>query len=93
MSNWRQVEGCLRMGWPVIASIQTKPGELRGAPYTQTDGHLIVIRGIDAAGNIMVNDPAAETPDKAIVVYNRDDLTRVWLQRTLGTAYVLQGKR
>ena len=91
-ATWRQVEDCLALGWPIIASIQTKPGELRNAPYTQTDGHLIVIRGMDSAGNLLVNDPAAETPDKASVVYNRDDLTRVWLQRTLGTAYVLQGK-
>jgi hypothetical protein len=90
LTSWREVEDLLNLGWPVIISIQTKPGELRGAPYKETDGHLIVIRGIDAAGNILVNDPAASEPEKAALTYYRDDLTAVWLKRTLGTAYVLQ---
>ncbi len=90
LTSWREVEDLLNLGWPVIISIQTKPGELRGAPYKETDGHLIVIRGIDAAGNILVNDPAASEPEKAALTYYRDDMTAVWLKRTLGTAYVLQ---
>ncbi len=90
VASWREVEDLLALNWPVVISIQTKPGELRGSPYKETDGHLIVIRGIDANGNIMVNDPAVEDPTKAALTYFRDDLTTVWLKRTLGTAYVLQ---
>jgi len=90
VASWREVEDLLALGWPIVISIQTKPGELRGSPYKETDGHLIVIHGIDGDGNIMVNDPAVEDPSKAALTYFRDDLTTVWLKRTLGTAYVLQ---
>jgi len=85
-----QAEAYLRAGQPIIASIQVeREGELRGAPYKATAGHLIVLTGLTAAGDFYVNDPAAGTPETGMLVYRRDDLRNVWLARTKGTAYIL----
>jgi hypothetical protein len=44
-------------GLPVAISISWKPGELPGAPLEHSDGHLLVVRGVDAT-QVAVNDPA-----------------------------------
>jgi len=75
-------------GRPVIVSIRASEGELRGAPYPSTGGHLIVVTGFDAEGNVHVNDPAAADPAQGVVTYAREDMERVWLARG-GVAYVL----
>ena len=89
---WSEVEDMIAIGQPVIASIGVKAGQLAGAPYAQTDGHLIVITGFDAEGNVHVNDPAVSDPLKGKLVYKRADMQTVWLDRG-GTAYVLLNKR
>ncbi len=88
-SNWSQVLATFQEGTPIIASIRARPGELRGAPYPKTAGHLIVLRGFDKDGRVLVNDPAGKDPAQGMVTYAREDLERVWLRRTAGTAYVL----
>ena len=88
-SRWSDVERTLRAGQPIIASIQVKKGELKGSPYPETGGHLIVLRGVDANGDIVVNDPAVEDAAKGTLTYRRRDLEVVWLRRTAGTSYVL----
>ena len=88
-SQWSDVYNTLDAGTPLIVSIQAKRGELRGAPYSETGGHLIVVRGYDAAGDLLVNDPASGEEAKGRLVYKRDDLQKVWFERTLGTTYVL----
>ncbi len=88
LDEWGEVEALLRQGQPIIASIQVEPGELPGAPYEGTDGHLIVIRGLIRDG-VIVNDPAVSTAEAGRLVYRRADVTRVWMERTGGTAYVL----
>lgn len=85
---WSDVEDMLAIGQPVIASIGVKEGELAGAPYAKTGGHLIVITGFDADGSVRVNDPAATDAAKGVLVYRRADMQKVWLDRG-GTAYVL----
>lgn len=90
-TNWKAVEGTLAMGQPIIASIGVKKGQLRGAPYEETTGHLIVLTGFDDAGNVFVNDPAASAAATGQVKYSRRDLQVVWLDRG-GTAYVLLEK-
>ncbi|MFN9133306.1 MAG: C39 family peptidase [Phycisphaerales bacterium] len=89
-SDWSQVERTLRAGQPIIASIQVRPGELRNAPYEKTAGHLIVLEGLTADGDVMVADPAVATAREGQLVYRRDDMTRVWLDRVDGTAYILE---
>jgi hypothetical protein len=88
-SQWSDVYNSLDAGTPLIVSIQAKKGELRGAPYSETGGHLIVVRGYDAAGDLLVNDPASGEEAKGRLVYKREDLQKVWFERTLGTTYVL----
>ncbi len=57
--NWDQVKRRIAEGTPVIASIRFKKGEVQGFLYKDTDGHLIVIRGMTPEGDLIVNDPAA----------------------------------
>lgn len=90
VQSWAEAARFLHAGIPIIASIYAEKGELRGAPYEGTEGHLIVIRGFDTAGDVLVNDPAAATPETGMLTYRRDDLTRVWLRNTRGTAYILE---
>jgi hypothetical protein len=89
INDWAQVRRSLARGQPLIASIRAENGELAGAPYHGTDGHLIVIRGLDENGDVLVNDPAARTPEAGVTTYRREDMQRVWLKRGAGTAYVL----
>ncbi|MBU6414481.1 MAG: C39 family peptidase [Planctomycetes bacterium] len=89
MQSWREVGKILETGQPLIISIRAERGELRGAPYDATEGHLIVLRGMDEFGNLIVNDPACGTAEDGKRAYRRSDLTKVWLKATNGTAYLL----
>lgn len=75
-------------GGVVVASIVAKPGELKGAPYSETDGHLIVIKGYNQQGDFYVLDPAAADAEKGSLVYSKNDLSVVWLKNRRGTAYL-----
>lgn len=89
IDTWAQVERYFASGQPIIASVQVAEGELRGAPYKKTGGHLIVLHGFTEDGNVIVSDPAAGTPETGQLVYTRADLTNVWMYRTDGTGYIL----
>ncbi|MCP4583747.1 MAG: hypothetical protein GY839_19220 [candidate division Zixibacteria bacterium] len=79
----------LNNGKPVVISIAVKGDQtLSGAPYNQTDGHLIVVRGFDNAGNVLVNDPAGDNIEEGMVTYDIDELTAVWTGHQ-GVAYHL----
>jgi len=65
-----QLERLTASGFPVIASFSFERGELLGGPVSSTNGHLLVVRGFDAAGDVLVNDPAG--PDDANVRYTYD---------------------
>lgn len=88
IASWREAEARIARGTPLIASIGVRPGQLAGAPYESTSGHLIVITGFDEHGDVHVNDPAASDEARGRVVYRRADLQTVWLDRG-GTCYVL----
>ncbi len=87
LSSWRAVEQFLRTGVPLVISVGAGEGELRGAPFEQTSGHLLVLTGFDSSGDVRVNDPAAE-PGKVARTYRREDLERCWMRRG-GLAYVI----
>ena len=61
-------------GLPVAISIRWRDGELLGAPLEHSDGHLLVVRGLDAT-RAFVNDPAHPAIATA---YPRDVLDRVF---------------
>lgn len=91
-SDWSSVEDTFAMGQPIIASIGVEPGQLTGAPYERTSGHLIVLRGFDARGDVWVNDPAANDETSGRRAYSRRELETVWMRRG-GTAYVIEAPR
>ncbi|MFN0059772.1 MAG: C39 family peptidase [Planctomycetota bacterium] len=91
-SGWREVEQCIANDQPLVISVRARAGELRGAPYDSTAGHLLVLAGFDAAGHVLVNDPAATDAASGQLRYSRADLERVWFA-TGGVAYVLEPKR
>jgi D-alanyl-D-alanine dipeptidase len=88
-ADWASVEQCIANDQPLVISILAGEGELQGAPYPSTDGHLLVLTGFDAAGNVEVNDPAATTAEKGQIAYRRAELETVWMKPKGGTAYVL----
>ncbi|MBK7874772.1 MAG: C39 family peptidase [Planctomycetes bacterium] len=86
--GWRDVERTLARGEPLVISIGVKKGQLTGAPYESTSGHLLVLRGFDKNGDGLVNDPAAVDAKRGRCTYKRSELETCWLARG-GTAYVL----
>jgi Peptidase_C39 like family len=90
VANWDEVERFIAAGRPLIASIKVpNPGDLAGAPYNTSDGHLLVICGFDAAGDIEVNDPAAADASQGMRTYRRRDVERAWFGGSGGVTYVL----
>ncbi len=86
-----EAERFIGAGVPLIVSVSFGEGELSGSGYG-TDGHLMVIRGFTASGDVIVNDPASHLdPDNASVraVYDRTEFENVWIPRSGGIAYVI----
>lgn len=91
VSSWSTVAAYLDRGLPVVASIKAKEGELAGAPYKATAGHLLVVTGLGPAGAVHVNDPAARLALDVPRVYQRADMERVWFANG-GVGYVFGPK-
>ncbi len=88
----RQLEDLVDAGIPVVVSITFGPGELTGAPIGATAGHLLVVVGFDASGDVVVNDPAARDASGVRRTYDRAQLERAWLTRSGGLAYVVRDR-
>jgi hypothetical protein len=89
MASLRDAERFVHVGIPVVASISFSRGQLTGAPISATNGHLVVIVGFTAAGNVVVNDPAASRDSTVRRTYDRGQFERAWLRRSAGAAYVV----
>jgi hypothetical protein len=91
MSSLVQVEHWIEASIPVVASLAWDPGELGNAAVPSTDGHLLVIVGFTPAGDVVVNDPAADPRLGLSVrrVYPRAALERLWLTHSGGTVYLI----
>ncbi|MEM8873064.1 MAG: C39 family peptidase [Planctomycetota bacterium] len=87
-SQWAQVEPHLHAGRPIVASINFEPGQCQSFVMDETDGHLIVVRGITEGGNIIVND-GASADDGAGAIYNADELRTAWFENAGGVGYVI----
>ena len=88
LADWDSVRQLIAVGQPLVVSIRAEEGQLTGAPYRRTRGHLLVLTGFDAAGRVLVNDPAAPSEASGRRAYDLDEMESVWL-RNGGTAYVL----
>ncbi|SEH00099.1 Peptidase_C39 like family protein [Nonomuraea solani] len=85
-----ELEAFVRAGIPVITSQSFKTHELPGSCYT-TNGHILVVTGFTAEGDVVVNDPAAPCDAEVRRVYPRAAFEHVWLRSSGsgGIVYVL----
>ena len=89
-SSLRDLEIFIEKDRPIVISIRANEGELSGAPYSKTAGHLLVVTGFNASGDVYVNDPAGSDSRTGQVVYKRDELESVW-QKAGGVTYIFGG--
>jgi hypothetical protein len=84
-----QAEPWIAAGVPVVISYAWKKSQLAGAPIPSSNGHLAVLVGFDAAGNPVVNDPAAASNEDVQRTYSRSELESLWLTNSGGTVYLI----
>jgi len=95
-STLRAVEAWVRAGVPIVVSIRwdntdADPlNDLDGSSISSTDGHLMIVIGFTAGGDVIANDPASPSNAAVRHVYRRDQFERNWLRASDGTAYVIQ---
>ncbi len=90
LDSLRDIERFIANGVPVIVSVAFSPGQLSGAPIRSTAGHLLVVRGFTATGDVLVNDPAAPDNGSVARTYKRSEFEAVWQQKSHGAAYVVR---
>lgn len=77
----------------LITSIRFQDGSLRGAPIQKTNGHLVLLRGLekrsDGSWAVLVNDPAAPNAREVPRAYDIADFEKAWS----GVAYVVECPR
>jgi hypothetical protein len=89
------LEYWIKRGVPIVVSIawnnksKNPHFHLDGADIDSTGGHLIVVRGFTASGDVIANDPAS--PDNKAVrhVYDRQQFEFLWLHASAGVVYVI----
>jgi hypothetical protein len=86
LRSLNEAQPFLEASIPLIASIN---GELPGFLFGKTNGHLLVLRGIDQNGDVITNDPAAKDNSEVRKTYRRGDFERVWLGGSDGIVYVI----
>jgi hypothetical protein len=88
LSSFAEIERLVSADVPVAISVSYGPGELGHSPISSTGGHLIVVRGFAANGDVVCNDPAFPNDASVQVTYDRAELTQAW-QHSMGTTYVV----
>ncbi|GAB3948327.1 hypothetical protein GCM10027614_45200 [Micromonospora vulcania] len=74
-----EIERFIAAGIPVVTSQSFLASELDGAGYG-TSGHLFVVVGFTADGDVIVNDPASSSNDVVRNVYPREQFEQIWLR-------------
>ncbi|GAA4574097.1 peptidase C39 family protein [Micromonospora coerulea] len=80
-----ELEHFIAAGIPVVTSQSFLASELDGAGYG-TSGHLMVVVGFTADGDVIANDPASSSNEAVRNVYKRDQFEQIWLRTKRTTA-------
>jgi hypothetical protein len=90
LGSVNEAERYIFSGVPLVASITHAPGALPGfLNNAGTDGHLLVIVGFTASGDVIANDPAALSNAGVRRVYPRAAFERSWLGGSGGVVYFI----
>ena len=84
-----EAEQFIKAGIPLVASIAFEPNKLDGFLFRGTDGHLLVIGGFTADGNVISYDPASSSDATVRRVYDRAQFEKAWMAATGGIVYVI----
>ena len=84
-----EAEEYVAAGVPVIMSIAWGKGDLTNSGVDSTNGHLLVLVGFNAQGNLLINDPASPTNETVQRTYLRSEFELLWLQSSGGTVYLI----
>jgi hypothetical protein len=87
LHNLREAEPFIADGIPLVASVAWNSNKLDGG-IKSTNGHLMVIGGFTATGDVIAYDPAS--PDNGAVrhVYDRRQFEKAWIPASGGIVYV-----
>ncbi|WP_310528205.1 peptidase C39 family protein [Nocardioides sp.] len=89
LPDLRAAEDFIGAGVPLVASVAFGRGQLTGAPISASNGHLLVIVGFEADGDVVVNDPAGSGNSAVRRVYDRDEFEDIWVNASGGVVYVI----
>jgi len=89
LNSLEEARAFLEAGAQVIASVTFGPDELKNSPLKKTKGHLLVLTGFNAKGDVLTNDPAAPEEKTVERVYDRAEFARAWLGNKYGTSYII----
>jgi Peptidase_C39 like family len=84
-----EAEPYIRAGVPLVASVAWSSNKLEGG-IKSTNGHLMVIGGFTANGNVIAYDPASDTDALVRHVYDREQFERAWIPASGGIVYVIR---
>jgi peptidase C39-like protein len=84
-----EAEQFIKAGIPLVASIAFEPNKLDGFLFRGTDGHLLVIGGFTAGGDVISYDPASTSDAAVRHVYDRAQFEKAWMTATGGIVYVI----
>ena len=90
LGSLNDAERYILAGVPLVASISHARGALPGFLNNDgTNGHLLVIIGFTASGDVIANDPAATSDATVRRVYGREAFERAWIGGSGGVVYLI----
>ena len=89
LHSLREAEPFIQADIPLVASVAWNSNKLEGG-IKSTNGHLMVIGGFTATGNVIAYDPASDTDAMVRHVYDREQFERAWIPASGGIVYLIR---
>src|SRR5207247_1619040 len=90
LGSLNDAERFILAGVPLVASISHARGALPGFLNNDgTNGHLLVIIGFTASGDVSANEPAATSDATVRRIYGREAFERAWIGGSGGVVYFI----